>query len=206
MSEIIQKLKSIIKTNNPVVFEIGSCEGEHTKEFLRIFDDIQLFCFEPDPKNCADHRVLIKDDRCMLIEAAITDKDEDVVFHRSGGRPRRASGSIRKPKDHLKRHPWCTFDEDITVEGVTLDQWCQENSIHAIDLIWADVNGAETSMISGAKKTLANTRYLYTEFGPENAEVYEGSVTKSDIISLLPQFQEIFVNNNNVLLKNKEQD
>ena len=204
MSHIIQTLQSVIGCDCPTVLEIGSCEGEDSIKFLRTFPTIRLFCFEPDPANCNKHRRHIQDARCQLIEAAITNEDKNVVFHRSGGRSRRASGSLRQPKDHLKRHPWCKFDEDIVVPGITLDTWCSQNQIEIIDLIWADVNGAETSMIAGGQQALSRTRYLYTEFGPNNAEIYEGGVTKSQIIALLPQFEEVLVHSNNVLLRNKK--
>ena len=204
MSEIIQRLKSIINTDNPVILEIGACEGQDSLRFLQIFGSIKLTCFEPDPKNCHDHRSLINDQRCTLIEAAISDKNGEITFHRSGGRNRRASGSLRNPKEHLRMHPWCTFDENITVQGFMLDTWCEQNGIDHIDLIWADVNGAETSMIAGAQKIFSNTRYLYTEFGPDNYEVYQGGVTKNQIKLLLPTFEEVLVHTNNVLLKNTE--
>jgi FkbM family methyltransferase len=204
MNEMILRLRSIIGTDCSVIFEVGSCEGEDSMCFLHTFPNVHLFCFEPDPKNCRDHRRLITHSNCQLIEAAVTDKDGDTTFHRSGGRPRRASGSLRQPKAHLTRHPWCTFDEDITVPGIKLDTWCRQNQIDAIDLIWADVNGAETSMITGAAKTIQRTKYLYTEFGPDNIEVYEGSITKKQLIALLPQFEEVLTNNNNILLKNRE--
>jgi len=204
MSEIIKQLRSIIGGDNHTILEIGSCEGEDSVWFLKIFNNARVFCFEPDPKNCSDHRKLINNNRCTLIEMAITDTDGDIVFHRSGGRKRRASGSIRKPKEHLDRHPWCTFNEKIIVPGITLDTWCKKNNISSIDLIWADVNGAETSMIGGASETLRFTKYLYTEFGPDDAEIYEGGITQKQLMSLLPKFEKVLVNNNNILLCNKE--
>lgn len=204
MSDIIRRLHSIVDTDSPIVLEIGSCEGEDSIRLLQTFNDIRLFCFEPDPKNCDDHRRLINDLRCQLFEVAITDKDGDVLFHRSGGRNRRASGSLRTPRDHLWKHPWCTFDHDIIVKGITLDTWCEQNEIDNISLIWADVNGGETSMIAGAQNIFRNTRYIYTEFGPDNYEIYEGGVTRNQIKALLPNFEEILVHNNNVLLKNTE--
>ena len=203
MSDIICKLKSIVGENSGVILELGSCEGEDSSRLLNAFRHAQLFCFEPDPKNCADHRSRISNKRCVLTEAAISDENGIVVFHRSGGRPRRASGSIRSPKDHLTRHPWCTFNEDIKVRCMTMDTWRDNNGIDVIDLIWADVNGAETSMIKGGQSALSRTRYLYTEFGPDDAEVYEGGVTKQQLLALLPDFDEVLTNNNNVLLKNR---
>ena len=206
MSEIIQRLKRIVDSGEdaPIVLEIGCCEGTDTLNFLNIFESIRLFCFECDPKNCDDHRNLVDDPRCQLIEAAIADKNEDIIFHRSGGRNRRASGSIRIPKDHLRMHPWCTFSEDLIVKGITLDTWCEQNGIDHVDLMWCDVNGGESAMIAGAQKIFRNTRYIYTEFGSDKYEIYEGGISKDQIKALLPNFEEILIHTNNVLLKNTE--
>lgn len=204
---IIKQLSKIIGNDSPVILEVGSYKGEDSLLFLDIFKRVRLFCFEPDPDNCNDHRKCVKDERCRLIETAISDKDEKIIFHRSSSQRypgRRASGSLRRPKDHRWMHPWCTFVDDITVPGITLDTWCQQNQIKNIDLIWVDVNGAEASMIAGAKQTLQHTRYLYTEFGSDKLEIYEGGITKNQIKNLLPKFKEILVHSNNVLLKNTE--
>lgn len=207
MDGIIERLRQIINNKAPIILEIGSYKGEDSRHFLDTFDNIRLFCFEPDPENCNDHRKQINDPRCQLIEAAISDKNEEIIFHRSGSLKypdRRASGSLRNPKDHHWMHPWCTFTEDITVSGITLDTWCQQNEINHIDLIWADVNGAEASMISGAQQILKHTQYLYTEFGPDVEEIYEDGITKRQIKGLLPKFDEVLVHGNNTLLENME--
>lgn len=60
-----------------------------------------------------------------------------------------ASGSIRKPKNHLADFPEVTFDEPITVQTMTLDTRCDENGIEAIDFIWMDVQGSEIDVIRG---------------------------------------------------------
>jgi FkbM family methyltransferase len=214
MSDIIKKLKQIINTKNPVILEIGCYRGQDTKRFLNIFDEIQLFCFEPDKKNIELFRRYIGDDsRCKLFETAISHIDGEITFYSSFGPKdeplgelglfeRKASGSIRKPKFHLIAHPWCKFDNGTKVSSLRLDTWCEQNNINNIDLIWADVNGAELDMIDGATETLAKTRYLYTEFSP-STELYEGGITKQQIIRLLVTFEEIMVYKNNVLLKNK---
>ena len=216
MSKIIHNLKKIINVENPVIIEIGCCEGKDSKNFLDIFDKIQLFCIEADPRNVdLFKRYVGKDSRCKLFHVAISHEDGEIKFYQSFGPrdqmlpgvglvERQASGSVRKPKDHIKRHPWCKFNKGLIVSSLRLDTWCEQNNIDHIDLIWADVNGAEADMIAGAQKAFRFTRYLYTEFGPSGAEIYEGGITKATIIKTLPNFEEILTNSNNVLLRNKE--
>ncbi len=208
--DIVNLLGKLVGTDSKTMLEIGACEGNDSNLFLRVFRELKLFCFEADPDNCRDHKRIVKSPRCQLIEGAISDTDGTVVFNRSGGkhpgvnRNRHSSGSINKPTGHLSLHPWCTFDQSVTVPSYTLDGWCQQNNITQIDLIWADVNGAEAKMLAGGEEILKRTRYFYTEFGPENMEVWSEGITKEQIKSRLPQFEEIFVHSNNVLLKNTE--
>ncbi len=204
MSDIIRKLQKFIAKDNPIILEIGAHKGEDSLKFLDTFENIRLICFEPDPENCGVHRREVKDSRCSLVEMAIAGHDGSVVFHRSSGLGRRASGSINKPTGHLWVHPWCLFEEDIEVPCMTLDGWCQQNNIEHIDLIWADVNGAEAKMLTGAQKTLKHTRYLYTEFQVDGPEIYAGGVKRKQLKKLLPDFTDAWTHKNNILFINKE--
>ncbi|KKM68504.1 hypothetical protein LCGC14_1460260 [marine sediment metagenome] len=208
--DIVNLLGKLVGTDSKIMLEIGACEGNDSNLFLRIFKNLKLFCFEADPDNCRDHRRIVKSSRCQLIDGAISDQDGTITFNRSGGihpgvsKNRRSSGSVNKPTGHLNLHPWCTFEQSITIPSYTLDVWCKQNNITQIDLIWADVNGAETKMLVGGAEILKRTRYLYTEFGPEDMEIWAEGITKEQIKARLPQFEEIFVHSNNVLLKNTE--
>ena len=46
-----QVFRKLLQKNNPVILEIGACTGEDSLTFLREFSDIQLHCFEPDPRS-----------------------------------------------------------------------------------------------------------------------------------------------------------
>ena len=81
-----------------------------------------------------------------------------------------------------------------------LDNWARENSIGAIDFIWADTQGAEGDLISGGQATLARTRYLYLEYS--NDEIYEGEPSLQALLAMLPNYSVIKRFPNDVLLKN----
>lgn len=227
MNQIIEYIKKQIKIKNPIIIEIGCCGGEDSLAFLQAFGDTtKLYCFEADPRNIEIFRRRIKDSsRCELIPVAISNEDGETTFYQSfGKRPghpnqinRCSSGSTRQPQGHLQAQKWCHFNAGIKVPSITLDTWCKQNGITAIDLIWADVNGGERDMIEGAQKTLKFTKYIYTEFGPNQAEarewfgldvdkefkLFEGGITKEEILAMLPDFEEIGVINNNVFMKNR---
>ena len=69
-----------------------------------------------------------------------------------------------------------------------------------IDFIWADVQGAEDLVFSGAKDTLTRTRYVYTEYG---TNLYEGQLSRDQLITLFgPKWSVVHDFGGDILLKN----
>ncbi len=205
-SEITKnQIRNIIKTESPLVLEIGANDGKDSLEFLKTFRHIKLHCFEPDPRQIRNFESNIQDNRCKLYKIALSNKRGKAEFYMSDSKdPSRVaqdSSSLKKPKEHLKRFPWVKFDEKIVVKTDTLDNWAEEKGIKEIDFIWADVQGAEKELFEGGINTLNNkTRYLYTEF--YNKEIYEGQLTLKGILKKLPNFKLVKIYGNNALLEN----
>jgi len=208
----IQELPEMLGRMDPTILEIGCNDGTDTRKFLNLFPYARIFAFEPDPRAAARFRAQISDPRAKLFDLAISDKDGALNFHPSGGLPEGAldptwpkewdlSGSLKRPKEHLRIHPWCKFGDPIIVESARLDTWAEAHGIKAVDFIWTDVQGAEGDVIAGARKTLEATRYFYTEYN--NEELYEGQLSLEDITSQLPEFEVVTVFANDVLMRNK---
>lgn len=211
----LTELPALLGKDNPIILDIGCNDGSHTRGFLKLFKNSKVYAFEPDPRAQDRFRYNVQDDRANLFSLAISDTNGEIDFHMSNGTPSPdweeklpkgwdLSGSIRNPKKHLDVHPWCTFDESIKVQSKTLDTWRDEQGIEVIDLIWADVQGAEVDLIKGGKKALCKTRFFYTEYC--NQELYEGQISLRKILNLLPDFKVLYRFSSDVLLKNKRWD
>lgn len=211
----LSEMPKLLGKDDPVILDIGCNDGSHTLAFLRLFENSKVYAFEPDPRALESFRGKVNSERVKLFDLAISDEDGTAEFHVSDGIPspeweelRPAgwdlSGSIKRPKEHLLTHPWCTFDETITVKTKRLDTWCREEGVDSIDFIWADVQGAEENLIKGAAEALRRTRYFYTEYS--DRELYEGQISLQGIRRLLPNFEVLYRFANDVLLRNKERD
>lgn len=200
-------IKQLIAKNDPVILEIGSANGDDTLDFINTFSDtgFKLYGFEPEPKNTKIIEEKISSDKFELFKGVVSDTDGEITFNRSrtdNPDDFSFSGSIMKPKNHLKLWDWIYFDESITVPSITLDTFCASKNIDIIDFIWCDVQGAEEKVIMGGKKTLENkVRFLFTEYS--NDEQYEDQPTLQKILDLLPMFEVIKNDGKDVLLKNK---
>lgn len=208
----LRELPALLKTKTPTILEIGCNDGMHTERFLELFPQARIYCFEPDPRARRRFEAKITSDRVQLFDCAIGAEDGEAAFYASGGWHGEAtpetmpegwdhSGSIRPPKGHLDRVPWVTFESTFTTQVRRLDSWASEHAIDRVDFIWADVQGAEIDLIQGGSRTLAATRFFYTEYS--NREMYEGQAKLSTLLSNLPDFEVVTRFEGDVLLSNR---
>jgi FkbM family methyltransferase len=196
------------------VLEVGAHHGTHTATFLEAFPQAHVHAFEPDPRAADRFRAGVADRRVTLHEMAIGAANGRAEFHVSSGMPPGAtkdvesryrkgwdqSGSLRAPKRHLERHPWCRFVRTISVEVRTLDAWSRKHAPGTVDFIWADVQGAEGDLVRGGAETLARTRWFYCEYSAD--ELYEGEPTLAALLDMLPGFEVERLYPSDVLLRN----
>ena len=45
------------------------------------------------------------------------------------------------------------------------DNWSNKNNIELVDLVWMDVQGAESDVLEGIGSELINIRYIWLEYG-----------------------------------------
>lgn len=201
-----QEIARLLSSEKKLILDIGCHDGRDGAVLASLFD-CEVHCFECDPRAIELWKSKDYNGNMKLWECALSNENYYKRLHLSNGR-NNASSSLLKPKNHLDLFEDVTFEESLfVVQTMTLDSWFEFIKPRIIDFIWADVNGAEGDLIKGGIETLTNyTRYLYIEFS--NKELYEGQLTKEELLLLLPSFYEIGEYNykgnfGNVLLKNR---
>jgi FkbM family methyltransferase len=195
------------------VLELGAHTGGDTQEFLDEFLGIRIYCFEPDPRCIKGFKRYVKDQRCILFEGAVSNKDDYAILTMSSGWPdmpsffrvfglsrlfclfsRKAwnlSSSIKETISNPVDYPWLTFEKQKKVKTIRLDTWVKENEIHSIDFIWSDVQGAEMDVLEGAEETLKICRYFYTEYG--EVSTYPEAMTREETIHFFLSMNYVLV-------------
>jgi 2-O-methyltransferase len=199
----------MITRDNPNILDIGAYDGTHSLKFANTYPKGQIFSFEADPdvciifKNNID-RYYLPNNNITLIEKAISDTSGKLIFNRAlddDTKRTGSSGTVLRPTTHLQLHPHVKFKE-VEVESITLDSWFNKQNLDYIDFAWTDVNGAEISLLRGGQNTLKHTKYLQLEC--INWSLWENQPTKSELLSLIPNFEIIQEEGADMLLKNKE--
>lgn len=208
----LASLPNLLAKQTPVILDIGTNNGGHTRAFFDLFPYGIVHSFEPDPRCITKFKAnLASYPRAKLHEIAIGAFNGTAEFYASGGQNLAVdytmpegwdmSGSLRKPKEHLTVNPGITFDNKYPVQVVTLDTWFKSSGLDQIDFIWADVQGAEGDLIEGGKETFSkHVKYFYTEYS--NVELYENQLDLEQILNYLPDFSVVAQFENDVLLKN----
>lgn len=188
--------KSIIeylqKTKDPIVFEFGAHNGSDLIALNKLLDGRgKIYGWEVDPELLKILRAMKLPNNVEIIEKAISDRDGTVKFHLaiSTNKPDKrycGSSSLLKPIYSPRRPKYIKFVRDIMVPTQTLDSFCKERKIEEVDLIAADIQGAEPLMIKGGQETLKRTKFISIELMGDKR--YEDMITeKEEILSLLPE-------------------
>lgn len=186
--------------SDTVLLELGAHHGHDTEWLLAACKGkYRYIAVEPEPQNTARLRARFRS-QVDLFAGAIGAVTSPVPFYHSEWNSW-SSGSIRKPKEHLKYFPDCVFSGTPTVDCFTLDDLCRERNIDHVDFIWSDIQGAERDMIAGGENTLKVTRYLFMEF--DDIEMYEGQANRETILALLPGWETVKLFEFDILLRNK---
>lgn len=219
-------LNELINNTSPIIIDIGCYNGQDTFEFASIMPNAIIFAIEADSRSremfensIANASTEIRSRIHLLPQFAISDKVEEATWFACESDIRRfdnynytysAASSLATPKYQLTISPDLYYRQE-KVWTMPLDIFlpvfiANVPDPKCIDLVWADVNGAERELIHGGFKTLVNyTKYLYIEFSDK--ELFENQITKQEIIDTLGCFVELGVfsylgNYGNLLLRN----
>lgn len=192
-------LKSILVEQEEVtIFDIGACEGESSIRYARLFPNAAIYTFEPLPsnfelvkKNVEKYKV----NSIVPVQLCLSNSIGETTFYVSSGKPENAndedwnygnkSSSLLAPAKTKEVHSWLKFEEAITVQTTTLNNFCTERNISQIDFIHMDVQGAELMVLQGAQDFIQHINMIWLEV--EAVELYKGQPLKNDIENFMNQ-------------------
>ncbi len=153
---------------NAVIFDVGANVGGYTTMLLSVFNNPVIHCFEP------------ADETFKCLNNAHGEK-ENVLLNKFGLSDVNSRGRLYYDEEksgmasiHKRELGWLGMDfeksEEIQLE--TLDHYCSNKNIEAIDFLKMDVEGNELNVLKGAEETLrkGSIRVMQLEFGGANVD------------------------------------
>ena len=196
---VSNRLKFIIDkielSESKVILDIGSWHLEQSLELCRIFPNSKIYAFEPVPNSfnlCENKLKNYGGQYSKNIEVfnlAVSEVNGQIKFYEVdptlSSHPNIGASSTLKFIDGLNGsffgQKW--EQKEINVTSIKLDDWCKNQNIESIDVIWIDVQGAELSVFKSGDNILDNTKVIFTEVGLK--PYYDGHSMKLDIDNFL---------------------
>lgn len=148
-------------TNLKTIIELGSGRGVDTAEVFNFYEPENLYTLEADPVNYTKMIEYLKKfnfkGKVRGFNLAISNRTGQIDFWRH--RDYKSSSLIKHQRDEC---------EKLTVQSVTLDEFCNKLSIPSVDLILSDIQGAE--VLAFLKQRIMSTvKYVICSSGIDPA-------------------------------------
>jgi FkbM family methyltransferase len=162
-----------------VIFDVGSRDALQSVEFSRYFPQANIYAFECNPQTLPQcYKNAAPFPNITVVNKAIHTTNGKCKFYPidtqksitsiEGGNP--GASSLFKASG---LYPAETFyQNEIEVESIRLDTFCQENAISGIDLLWLDLQGAEILALQSLGDFIFSIKMIHTEV--EFKPIYEG--------------------------------
>jgi len=153
-------LKRIVRREDAVILDVGACTGETVRICRKRFPKATIHSFEPDPRALPLLRKNVAgDSRTVVHDVALSDKEGKATFFMNTA----AATSSLLPTDGKLASYWQraeVYDAkgEVEVKTTTLDAFCKRQGISDVDILKMDVQGAEFSILAGAKRLIAEKR------------------------------------------------
>jgi FkbM family methyltransferase len=148
-----------------VLFDVGANVGAFACESRRELPAAKIYSFEPHPRTFEKLSESKTDNRIFRHRLALGEEIGDVAFYEYGSE---AGGAQLNSLIPNARSPtrFGYKSREIIVRSETLDHFCTRQNINRIDFLKIDVEGAELSVLKGAKDMLARRAIMavYFEF------------------------------------------
>ncbi|MBP9819210.1 FkbM family methyltransferase [Candidatus Woesebacteria bacterium] len=162
---ITEKIVEKMQPGGKVIWDIGAHIGYQTLAFANIVGDQgKVVAFEPNLNNIAwltkniDRNPALKN-RIIVRSEAVSDKTEQLTFNISKNTDdaTTSGGYIANVTPPLPDSSYEQFST-VTVQATSIDELLAQGELPVPDLLKIDVEGAEYSVVIGAKNTLTTLK------------------------------------------------
>jgi FkbM family methyltransferase len=177
----------LVGKNVKTIFEIGAADGRDSAVYSARCPEAKVYAFEPLPTNFEKLQSKANlEPRIIPINKAISDASGTASFHITALAD---ASSLLQPNETGSTFDKYTTEVDcITVETLTLDEFCKEKDIVNIDILKIDAQGAEIKILKGCKNLLSigNISIIYCEVN--FMEIYDGCSKYHEVATYLADF------------------
>ncbi len=168
------------------VFDVGANVGEWSKHVMSISSNLNIYAFEPIPGVFNQLKKNLPFEHISCFNLALSDKasKKTFVYYKKNNTTSRLSGFFRRP---IVEEKLSVAPTSIQVDTEPLDSFVSTKNIASIDFLKIDTEGAELSILQGARNLLKNNQIKIIQF--EYGGTYlDANTTLQEVYSLLSSY------------------
>jgi len=160
------------------ILELGSRDGEDAIKLAKFFTNAKVITFECNPET---YSIVVNNTQqyknIIPYNLAVSDIDGEIDFYQSiHGNPGSSSIFEKTGKyDHIENY----IQNKIRVKSTRIETILKTINVEQVDLVWADLQGAELKAFKGMGEYIKDVKCLLTEV--EYQEMYKGQPLYEDI-------------------------
>lgn len=170
-----------------VVFDLGANNGRESAHLANLFPNSVVYAFEANP--CILPNTYLTANlvpRMRVVPLAVANQSGFTVFHVSEAYDFGASSLFKfNPEDHCVKYSPHSKQEQVIVNCVRLEEWMYLVRMSKVDIIWADIQGAELMAFQGLGDRLKEVKAIYCEM--ELREYYLKQPLYAEVHAFLEQ-------------------
>jgi FkbM family methyltransferase len=166
------------------VIDIGANVGQFVIASANLFNDVQIYAFEPVPdSNRQLRKNIVGLENIQIYDLALGDSLGEVVFNINSHS--HSSSILPLAAAHTDAFPDAKEIQQITVQVTTLDRVMLDLELRSPTLLKIDAQGYEANILKGAGETLNRIDMVLLEGSFK--QMYEGEMLFSEILDLMQE-------------------
>lgn len=164
--------KEFEKKQNNVIIDVGSNRGQSIEEFLKVYTNYEIHCFEPLNNLYEELKKKYGDNKNIYLNNyALGEQNKESNFFKyhndvnsSFNKPIYGSNWEKKKKKFFDIKN--LIKEELKVKILKLDEYFKINNLKFIDLLKIDTQGYEDKVLNGSLETLKSNKinFIQIEF------------------------------------------
>lgn len=185
-------IKSLFpKGDKLIMLDVGANIGQTIDWAIRLFDDIEIYSFEPTKKLFAELESKYKNiSNIHLFKLAVSNFNGKTAFYTTS---HSLTNSLLKPKMNMykefaEKSIYNQMKEQFeeTVEVIKLDDWYyNKTTLQQIDILKIDTQGNDFNVLLGAINLIKNNKIRVIIIEIEYLEFYEDTIPFYKVIEFL---------------------
>ena len=169
---------------NPVIFDVGAKYGDYSKMLLaKVKKNASVYAFDPDKANFAQLKNVLSGSPVKIFNIGFSDKPGKAELFSNEKYPG-ISSMYRRELSHIG----VKMRSGGEAEFNTIDAFCEENNISAIDFLKLDTEGSELSILKGAKNLIEKKHIAHIQFEFGGCNIDSGTYFKDFFYLLSPGY------------------